>query len=321
MRNRLVFLLPCYLFFALLNAQIDLAALVEEFKNSDRGPYLDIQWFCADGTVRDPREGCDTTDYRNKQHARYRGDVQRLGRQQHLFLGQILTPTSYPAFWDEVENHSRLKQYQMGKYLADVDDGWVLRKAQYYRGALQIEDEMQWGRDFFRWLLRKDDVLKENFYVVRQAVKDIPHREDTDLTRSIRSISKQIADRFPPFMKLRAKIHNEPEGKDAATVAAFARANRKELKEKELLPLLDQLQLEIESAYVSGDIVAEVADLLNQLSETSPLRTTVGSFTQYHTYQPASPAVIDRLTAAAELMLIIRNNIEVEKPADQLTLL
>ena len=45
----------------------------------------------------------------------------------------------------------------MNRYLFSVDDGWVLRRAQYYRGAFQSEDEEAWGKDFFIKVLKNDD--------------------------------------------------------------------------------------------------------------------------------------------------------------------
>ncbi|MEL7162312.1 MAG: hypothetical protein AAFN92_16260, partial [Bacteroidota bacterium] len=124
-------------------AQTDIAALIAKYQEDDRGPYRDIRWYCADGSVvRSVDGGCETPDEKNKQHASYKKEVIDLGRNEHVFLGQILTNTDQSAFWDASNNHSRVIQYQLGNYLAAVDDGWVNRKGQFYRGAFQVENEM-----------------------------------------------------------------------------------------------------------------------------------------------------------------------------------
>jgi len=181
MLSRLFPLLLCGLYACGLSAQTDIAALIAKYQKDPRGPYRDIAWFCADGmVVPSLLGGCDSPDEKNKQHARYKGDVIKLGKNEHIFLAQILTNTKQTAFWDEANDHSRMKQYMLGNYLAAIDDGWVNRTGQYYRGAFQIEDEMEWGRDYLNWVMSKETALKENFYLIRQAVRDIPHREDDD---------------------------------------------------------------------------------------------------------------------------------------------
>jgi hypothetical protein len=210
---RLSFTLFFLILFAFLplGAQTDIAAMIDKYQDDPRGPYRDIRWFCANGENLTPEEGCPYEDENNFQHARYKGDVIALGEKEHIYLGQILTNTDKSAFWDAKADHSRLKQYMLGNYLAAIDDGWVLRKAQYYRGALQVEDEMAWGREYLNWMMSKEGALKENFYLIRQSVRDIPHRKDSDLTQKVRANSRTIADKYSKFMELRIKIHGQPE--------------------------------------------------------------------------------------------------------------
>ena len=287
--------------------------MIGRYKTEARGPYQDIRWFCADGSNRHPREGCSTSSTDNHQHARYLPEIIRLGREEHVFLGQILTDTRRDDFWDAENDHSRMKQYQLGNYLAAVDDGWVLRKAQYYRGAFQIEDEMAWGRDYLNWMMGKEDALREHFYLVRQSLKDIPHRKDDDLTQKIRNDSKFLADRFAAFMDLRIKIHGQPEGKDARAVDDFLAANRAELERQDLSGRMRQLSQDIRTAYVDRDIVADILTINATIPDRhgSALKKKIATFGEYHAMDPDDPAnnTIDRLTAAADLMLEIRTEL------------
>ena len=152
------------------NTQIK--SMVEQFKTDPKGPYKDIRWFCPDGTTRPPQERCPEPGL---QRARYKDAVNSLGNTNHIYLGQILAKTDFVEFWDEDNYHSRLKQYELEHYLMRTDNGWILRKAQFYRGAFQAEDEENWGIEFFNWLLSDDNRIEQNFFLVREAAKDVPH--------------------------------------------------------------------------------------------------------------------------------------------------
>ncbi|NJC28314.1 PEP/pyruvate-binding domain-containing protein [Neolewinella antarctica] len=313
MLNRILPFLSLFLFALPLAAQTDVAALIQEFQERDRGPYQDIRWFCADGSNRHPREGCSTQSNRNFQHARYLPEIVQLGREENIYLAQILTNTDQKDFWDAENDHSRMIQYQLGQYLAAIDDGWVNRKGQYYRGAFQVEDEMAWGRDFLNWVMGKEDGLRENFYLIRQSLKDIPHRKDDDLTQKIRNDSKAIADRYGEFMELRIKIHGSPEGKDALAVDQFIAENEGELNDRNLTAKARELAADIRTAYVDRDYVADIAAINRTIpkSANSKLQAKITAFTDAHpmVQGDAAAGAIARLTAATELMLTIREEL------------
>lgn len=223
------YFLPLFLFPFLISAQRINNKLVENsisaYKNDIRGPYKDIRWFCADGSIRAPKDPCPENIGPGVQHARYKDEVTSLGKNQHIYLGQILAYTEAKDFWDADNDFSRLKQYQLDRYLRSVDNGWINQKAQFYRGAIQVEDEEAWGIEFYKWLLAKDEVLRKNFFLVRQSLKDIPHSGDDNLAQTMRSQSKVISDQFAPFMDLRVKIHGQPEAIDIEKVKAFQQNN------------------------------------------------------------------------------------------------
>lgn len=110
--------------------------LINTFKDDIRGPYKDIRWFCTDGSIRAPKDPCSDNIGPRVQHARYKEAVETLGKEYHIYLGQILSYTTKEEFWDATKNQSRLKQYHLDKYLRSVDNGWVNQKGQFYRGAV-----------------------------------------------------------------------------------------------------------------------------------------------------------------------------------------
>lgn len=224
--------------------------LVQQYKKEARGPYKYLRWFCDDGTVNPPDQPCEGGGV---QHAQYRDEVVKLGEDSHIYLGQILASTDHEAFWDAGNDQSRMKQYMLEKYLKSVDDGWINRKAQFYRGHLQAEDESEWGKNYFLWLLDRPGVLSKNFYLIRQAVKDIPHSGDDNVAQQMRSQSKAIADAYPAFQNLRIKIHGQPSREDIEAVREFKAKNASGLSGS-LGSQLDALVATMEDFFAPADI-------------------------------------------------------------------
>ena len=273
-------------------------SMIEQFKQNDRGPYSGIFWFCPDGNIRPAKEPCP--DDEGVQHARYRSDVVSLGRTNHVFLGQILASTDNDDFWDAENFNSRAKQYQLANYLRGIDDGWVLRRAQYYRGAYQEEDEREWGQDFFRWLLRNRAALEENYFFVRQLAKDVPHGRDNTLAQRIRAMSKTLGEEYNAFQPLRIKIHGQPEAGDVTRVRAFYQANRKRLSAGQRRDF-EQLITDLETAYRPLDL-SDLEIYARALPRDLPVRAQLENFITAQ----ADAGAISRVSAAADLMWQIR---------------
>ncbi len=220
--------------------------MISRYKNDPRGPYLDIRWFCRDGTTRPARDPCP--DRPGNQRARYREEVNALASTEHIFLGQILATTPYADFWDAGKAQSRLKQYQLELYLRNIDNGWINRRAQYYRGAVQTEDENNWGIKFYQWLLEDTERVRAQYFLIRQSAKDIPHTGDNNNMQLVRSLSKEISDHFPAFLDLRVKIHGLPDEGDLGSVRDFQQEHKEKIRAT-LIPKFDQLIRELEIMY------------------------------------------------------------------------
>lgn len=274
------------------------------FKENTRGPYKSIHWFCADGEVREARDPCPDDKDEAVQHADYRDDVKELAKKYHLFFAEILASTNRTDFWDEANNQSRLKQYQLNRYLESVDDGWIQRKSQYYRGAVQIEDEQAWGVAFYEKFLPRDTRITNHYYLLRQSLRDIPHDDDTNLAQLMRSQSKVIADKFSKFMDARIKIHGNPTKEDIAMVQKFQKDYESKLSEnlKAELNALEKTMLEFYAPI-------HTETLKNQVQRISKNNATRARLLQFlETYDPAAKPA-QNIAGLADILCVIRTEI------------
>lgn len=289
---------------------------IAAYKNDIRGPYKDIRWFCTDGSVRAPKDPCPDNIGLGVQHARYKDDVAALGKEHNIYLGQILAYTTKEEFWDKDFNNSRLKQYQLDKYLRTVDNGWINQKGQFYRGAIQVEDEESWGVDFYKWLVSKDEVLSKHYFLIRQSLKDVPHSGDDNISQLMRSQSKVISDTYLPFMDLRVKIHSLPEKADIQKVIDFKQKNGNKLT-ADLNKKLDGLVLTMK------DFFAPV-DVQKMLKKATLVKSgSLGGKIQNYAAQ-ITPSITSRqlISETGQLLLDIRKEILSEKrPIARLQLL
>ena len=223
-------LILLFLCFTLVSALIDAQTLnqdyLQELKEDQRGPYAAIKWFCEDGTIRGSKDPCPEP-LEGWQHATYKTRVIQLAEHDHIFLDQILTGTEIEDFWNESDQNSRLKQYQITNFLFDTDNGWILEKAKNYRGAKQIEDEKEWGQEFLEWLVSSNTRIDENYLLIKMAAIDIPHGEDTRVAQRVRAYSKLLADEESNFMDTRIKLHNNPSATDLKLVEKWRDNNQK----------------------------------------------------------------------------------------------
>ena len=295
----------------------EIKSLVESYKKDVRGPYYRIKWFCKDGSIRDPKDPCPDDIGGGIQHASFKESALKLRTANHIFFGDILAAVEKEDFLDFHNNYSRLKQYQLGKYLASVDDGWILRKGQYYRGAIQSEDEQAWGRDFFEWLLKDDDFLERNFYLVRQALKDIPHNGDSNIAQKMRSESKTISEDYEPFMDIRIKIHGNPEASDIELVRSFLSKHRTKLTD-ELKKDLTSLLKTMEQYYAPIDF----DDIEAQLENLDSTQTAKQEIITLLEKSKASDTTQNLIYNLSELLSTIRLRItDFENSKDRLALL
>jgi hypothetical protein len=157
-----------------------------------------------------------------------------------------------------------VKQMVLEQFLIEADDGWIFRRARYYRGALQTEDETRAGRELLLALVSDPDWRENQFMVLREAVRFIPHgREGAPITE-MRQLSRTIAESDPDFETLRIKLHVHPEFADARQVQDYAARQGKPELAKDYAHLIKT----IEQVFKVQDIQKEIEALAKRVKNT-----------------------------------------------------
>ncbi len=225
--------------------------IVETMKAAERGPYTRLRWYCKDGTVLPPVPyGC--RDHGGgRQHGEYSPERQRLAK-LGWSVGTVVAALDWDELWDAGNRHQRLRELPLERYLVEVDDGWVLRRARYYRGRVQVEDEEKAGRELLVRLLSNPAWVQRNFLLAREAVRTLPHSGGDDRTRTVRRLSQEIAERDSSFERIRIKIHTTPGLEDLRATRDWLAAARRRGVAADQLEKAETLARELELLYGGG---------------------------------------------------------------------
>jgi hypothetical protein len=203
---------------------------IAQMKNHARGPFARIRWFCKDGRVLEPQDYACAKKGEGWQHGEWSERTKQL-RAQGYFIANVLAGLDARAAVAAPDFAERYAQLLVEKFLVAADDGWILRKARFYRGAIQEEDERDAARALLTEMASRDEWIGWRFAALRAGVRLLPHGRDTASAQKMRNLAAALADRDPAFAPLRVKIHGSPEAADAKSVRAYAaRTQDAELK-------------------------------------------------------------------------------------------
>ena len=240
---------------------------VDQFKKEPRGPFQSIQWFCNDGTVLPPEKYACKDHGGGRQHGEWNFRAQSM-RSDGYLIANVLSAIEPQTFIDSETSFDDLSQILLEQFLTHVDDGWVFRKARYYRGAIQVEAEQDAASKIVLAMLADEDWLQpERFLLLREAARILPITVEPLLGAEVRQAATEISEKDAGFHDLRVKIHSLPDAGDAAKVRAYAA--KSELHE------LHELRDEYEALAVGLDKLfgAQTAvEQLRQLADESKNR-------------------------------------------------
>ncbi|NQX90269.1 MAG: pyruvate phosphate dikinase, partial [Halioglobus sp.] len=193
---------------------------VVEMKDAERGPFSRIRWFCNDGRVLAPQPfACGEVG--GRQHGEWSKRTLAL-REQGYKIANILAAIDVPAVTEEEDFIDLYNQMLIEKYLVAADDGWILRHAQFYRGALQEEGEARGGRALLVALAAVPEWTGHRYPALRAGVRLLPHGKESGSVQKIRQASASLSDQDPDFKNIRVKIHGTPDARDATLVRDYA---------------------------------------------------------------------------------------------------
>ncbi|MFP6781898.1 MAG: pyruvate phosphate dikinase, partial [Gammaproteobacteria bacterium] len=234
-------------------------------KLSARGPFSRIRWFCNDGQVLPPTPYACADFGGGRQHGQWSERTETL-RQLGFAIANFYADIDIEQF---VTAHARtdwFAQMLIEQFLISIDDGWILRRSRFYRGAYQAEQEQHAARELLLALVREDDWHESRFLMLRAAAKYLAHGTDNASVQEIRQLSASLSDRDSGFRSLRNKIHGQPEISDAVTVHQYAQKT----PDPTLLPDLERLANLIEQAHsadIDGSLRSLAAATNGQLAE------------------------------------------------------
>jgi phosphohistidine swiveling domain-containing protein len=250
-----------------------LRSWVQVMKKSPRGPFKHIRWFCNDGTIQLPQEYACREHDGGVQHGEWTDRVRTL-RDNGYFIANVFADVRTQEFMQDPRQMDIVKQMVLEQFLIEADDGWIFRRARYYRGALQAEDETRAGRELLLALVSDQGWHENQFMVLREAVRFIPHGRQGAPITEMRQLSRMIAESDPDFETLRVKLHVHPELADARQVQDYAAKKGKPELAKDYAHLVETIQ----QVFKVQDIQKEIEALAKRVKNTL-LAKNLGPYT------------------------------------------
>lgn len=273
---------------------------LQEMKTSEKGPFKHIRWFCNDGAILPPKAYACVTHGGGRQHGEWNKQALQLRNSGYL-VANILAQINATKFIKTDKNHNKLKQILLEKFLLGIDDGWIFRKARYYRGALQVEDENKNGRQLLLNLLEGPKKVKQEFLIVREAVRLLPHGTNSPSVAKVRQLSTTLSQSDSNFMYIRNKIHSQPDPTDAERIRKYLSNNK--IKDSEEY---EHLATAIDKLYNETNVTEQLITLSNKIKNPELVREL-----QKHTIDLLnhSKDIEHHFHIVSELLMFLRDNL------------
>ena len=255
-----------------LPPQETLRQWIAEMKTSDRGPFARVRWFCSDGSVLPPKPYACKDHGGGVQHGEWTDRVKQL-RAGGYYIANILASldpgpiTSAPGYSD------LYNQLLIEKFLITADDGWIFRKARYYRGAVQAENETAMARALLLELAGKDIWSSRGFIPLRIGANLLEHGVESISVAKVRQHSLALSEKDEEFLPLRVKMHNQPDRKDALRVREYAAG----VQDPELAAEYERLAVEIDKVFAPESASMRLKEFQKKLGGNPDLAREIAS--------------------------------------------
>ena len=277
-----------------------LHALIKKLEEEPRGPFKQLRWFCNDGTIQPPKAYSCRERGGGRQHGQLREDVAKL-REDGFAIANVLAAVDADELLRSPDD--ALQQLLIEKFLIAYDDGWIFRRARFYRGALQADDEMAGARRIVKALLTQPQWRDDRLLVVYDAARTLPWMEDLDNAgvEKVRADSVQLNDKDSGFSDLRNKIHNSPDAGDAQRVRDYAAKSGKPSLKTEYANLASEIDA-VNDSERSTQQLSQIASQFKDDALATALRTVVNQV-------PPATAAPEFLQSAGAFAAEVRNEL------------
>ena len=277
----------------------DRRAWIEEMKASERGPFSRIRWFCKDGAQLPPTPSACVSHGGGWQHGEWSPRTTAL-RAQGFLVANVLAGLDVDAEVAAPDFPETYAQILIERFLVGADNGWIYRRAQYYRGAVQAEDERDGARALLLAMLEGPGWVGYRYPALRTGVRLLPHGKETASIQQVREGAATLADLDPTFARLRAKIHGSPEARDAASVREHSsRSSRADLAAQ-----YEALAAQIDLVYSGPPLPERLEQDAAVLTRAPWLQRTLRESARTIAGAPSPPA---RYSACASLLAELRD--------------
>jgi hypothetical protein len=147
---------------------------IGEMKDAPRGPFAGIKWYCKDGSTFPPTEYACARHGGGVQHGEWSDRTKQM-RAKGYRVATLLAGIDAPKAVAAADFPEAYAQLLVEKFLIAVDDGWIMRRALFYRGALQEEDEREGARNLLQAMAMRPDWTGFRFVALRAGVRMLPH--------------------------------------------------------------------------------------------------------------------------------------------------
>ena len=220
---------------------------VEQFKQETRGPFESVRWFCNDGTILPPKKYACSIHGGGRQYGVWNKRAKTM-RENGYLVANLFSAIAPETFTGPNAKLDDFRQILIERFLIQADDGWVFRRARYYRGAIQIEAEQSAAGKIILAMLADPAWQKSGRYLLlREAARLLPITSEVQLGEKVRRAATDIDERDKGFHDLRVKIHSLPDAGDAARVRSYARSQGI----SELKPNYETLANDLDSLFIS----------------------------------------------------------------------
>ena len=217
-----------------------------DMKAAERGPFARIRWFCNDGRILPPKAyACGPQG--GQQHGEWSAHTQQL-RGDGYKIANLLAGIDAPVAIAQTGFNDSYNQILIEKFLIAADDGWILRRAMFYRGAFQEEAEARGGRELLVGMSANPEWVGHRYPALRIGARLLPHGKDSSSVQKVRQVSASLSNQDAGFKSLRGKIHGTPDAGDAKRVRDYAEDVADSAMKKKYLALAD----DIEAVYQAG---------------------------------------------------------------------